>query len=356
MRRRFRRNRRKVTRRKTTKGRRLGKRNQFLTHQPYGSAYGSAGGIAGAIGTAYSAFKGGSTTKTTTSKRSNALPNQIGTGVFKKTVTWGRYRKSDPAIIKTITPKYTYVDQYGSRLESAQGVQGFTHSNLNIFTPKDLQTMSGITTDATSPINVYIKGGSIKVMGVNASNHNIRVTFYNIVSKRSIGPEHQPALDWQDGYVDQGLTTAASNTVGATPYDVSRFGTNWTIWKTTVYRLSQGESLEHDCNININKMISGPQLWDIVNETASATSNVGAYKGITHYMIMVLHGYPAHDTTTETSVSLPRVALDFTIQKKFSYYKQQVLPKATTQVNLYSSILTLETVNVDTGVENAVFS
>jgi len=345
--------RRRFTRRAKKNGRRLSKRNynSGFSGYPGGALTTAAGAILGTI----KGSKGPSFTKTGSNKLA-APPNQIGTGVFRSKVTWGRFRKSDPKVIKTITPKYTRVDQAGARLESAIGLQGIYGTGINLFTPKDLQTMSGVTTDATSPVNLYIKGGSIKLMGTNASNHNIRVTFYNITSKRSLGPEHWPLTDWNDGYADQGLTAAALNTVGATPFDVSRFGTNWTIWKQTHFRLSQGESCEFDTTININKMISGVQLWDIVNETAAATANVGAYKAVTQYIVMVIYGYPGHDTGTETLVSLPKIAFDFAYTKKYSYYKQQLLPKATTQVTLFNDTANIEAVNLDTGLEHTIFS
>jgi len=294
-----------------------------------------------------------SRTKTKSKKKSNTVV-QMGTGVWKSACRWGKYHKRAPKHIVANSPKVNYIDQGAFRLESSAGRQGVGGTGLNLFSPADLATLSGVTSDLSSTKQWHIKGGSLKVMGTNSSNANIKVTFYNIYARRNLGIEHWPITDWNEGYADQGGTIGVNqNYVGASPYDVSRFTQNWGIWKTTVFRLGQGESLEYTIDINVNKVMNGVQLWDIVNET-SPSQSIGAYKGLTQYLVCVVSGYPAHNAGAEASVSVPQVAFDCTYTKKWQFWNMQELSRQTNTLSTYSTAFAGTQMNIDTAIQTLI--
>jgi hypothetical protein len=80
--------------------------------------------------------------------------------------------------------------------------------------------------------------------------------------------------------------------------------------------LGSGQSHTHYQNVKPNKWYNEELLFT----TGNATTANSSLKGFTVHTMIVAHGMPYNDLTTQTQVSTGQVALDIVYTKQLKYY------------------------------------
>lgn len=273
--------------------------------------------------------KGPSYTKTTKKRKLNK-PKRIGGHSWAGYASWGRY-KAAPKTVSSNHSLNNYVRQLAERVAAATpGRQGINDDyKSNIFTLGGLQELTGHGDAADQAARkTFIKGGQLKILGTNSSNTNMRITAYNICARRNLDVGVTPFTDWGIEQSMQGLSEVTPYMMGNTPYSSRIFTQHWNIWKTTNYYLSAGESFVHTTNVNVNKFVDFTEVWREARGLSATKS--GAIKGVTQYVILVVQGFPAHETTVQTNVTTARVSFDAVYLSKCQWYQSDIDYQATT--------------------------
>lgn len=299
-------------------------------------------------------------------KKQVSQPTKSGNHSWQTTVTWGKFRGKLPKAIRQNHPLNIWVDQNMERIANAD--EGRQAVNLipafaSLFTLGNLQTFFGVGGSSTNAAQRrYLRSGSIKMMATNNTNQNCKVTVYNVTLKSDMkfATTANPLTAWQQGYVTEGATTAAQQYMGSTPYDSGYFGSLFTIWKTTNYFLSQGDSFVHTTNVHINKEIPILKVWNLTNEPLGTTSAAGqgGLKGITQWLITTIQLFPSHETTLNTNITTSIGALDVVYLNKGSFAENVQDSKEYASFGLLSNVpaSALQVINTDTGAEVATFA
>lgn len=305
----------------------------------------------------------------TSKKRKITLLTQVqktGNHSWAGGARWGRYRKTPPKAIAANQQENIQVEQYSERIDNPdEGQQGINASNYGtLWTLGQLKQLTDPTTvtpiSATNSIlHKWIKGGSIKFLGTNGGNTNIKVTVYNVVSRRDLQLGTDPVTEWATGYgtTQPGLAGTNAYTTGATPFESPYFTRAFKIWKVTNYFLSQGDSMVHTTMINANKKIDFSRIWQSTADT-NPSGNSGYYGGLSQAIIVTVQGFPAHETTTRENIGIPRVSLDAIWLLKHSYYNMEEKVSQQKNISLLTNAPTsaYKVVNEDTGADVATYA
>jgi len=288
--------------------------------------------------------------------------SRSGNHAWQSSVTWGKYRSKLPKSLRRNHQLHVIIDQKTERVANLdEGKQGIavTVGGSSLLTLGEIQDAMSSWGEA-APLSTqkgFIKNANLKLMGTNGTNQNIKITVYNVCLKQDIkfSSSANPVFAWAQGYVNQGGTITDNQLMGSTPYDSSYFGAKYTIWKTTNYFLSQGESFLHHTTINLNKDVSAAKLWDLTGEPAGSGTlpGYGGIKGITQYLMITLQCFPSHETTTQTNITTSIGSVDLIYLKKIALCENNAEQKEFRKITLLSNVAAtaLQVVNEDTGIE-----
>ena len=233
----------------------------------------------------------------------------------------------DAKLIKDLAPQYR-LKNVGSRLTSTPGQQNvYTYAmfdsvggDLNDISDAILTTVPNATAGQKKTIKFMMAQGVSKWMMTNQDSGNVCVEIYDIAVRRDTATT--PDNAFYQGLVDQATASGSatpSSIPGAVPTQSERFNTNFKILQKTRLIMGAGQSHTHYQNIKPNKWFNAELFYQNGNTLSQNT----ALKGFTIYTMIVAHGMPYNDLTTQTQVSTGAVALDIVYTKQLKYYVLQ---------------------------------
>lgn len=220
----------------------------------------------------------------------------------------GRCWKAPRKLIKSLTAARSYLIDNSDRIESNNGEQHATYmpyADATILTT--LATNAGMTTESGK---FWLGGVSAELMLTNQDSGNSRVTLYDMVCRRD-SQETDVMDQWNDGLTNNKGTsgnTRSHRNLNVTPYQSNELCAKWKIMKKTVIQMSAGQSHIHRVKHKINCMINNTNITDF-----------HYHHGISFVTLIVVHGMPYNDETTQTQVAVGDSALDIVCTKKFFY-------------------------------------
>lgn len=300
-------------------------------------------------------------------KKSKKLSKVTRTGnhSWQTTVTWGKYRSKVPKALRQNHPTNIWVNQLTERLANTLAGQQAIGQNVagaSLFTLGAMQAFFGEGDDLSGATQKrFLKSGTLKIMGTSNANTNIKVTLYNVTLKADMKQAltSNPVNAWERGYSLEG-SAGGQKLMGSTPYDSGFFGSLFTIWKTTNFFLSQGESFVHITNVHVNREISMGKVWDLAGQPAGVASPLGygGFKGITQWVMISVQGFPAHETTVNSNITVPINAVDLVYLQKGTFVENVIEQKEFTPITILNTTpaTALQVINEDTGAEVNTFA
>lgn len=205
----------------------------------------------------------------------------------------------------------------GFASSSTQGLQ--TAVNLSeLFDATDVDAMftaAGIATDpGQNAAKVFINSGHATAFITNAESTNVHFTIFDLISTMDGGSLNtDPATVFLAGFVDAVGGAAANGTlIGSSPYNNPRFTQCYRIVKDTPIILGPGQTHTHNIHYAPNRMFNHEKSR--INAVAS-----GPITGLSYHCMIVQHGTPVHDATTETTVTIGLSKLDIVLCEQLSF-------------------------------------
>ena len=202
---------------------------------------------------------------------------------------------------------------------TTQGVQ--TAVNLSeLFDATDVDAMFTAAGISTSPsqnaANLFIKSGHATAFITNAESTNVHFSIYDLKATMDGGSlDTDPAAMFLAGYADAVGGAAANGTlVGSSPYTNPRFVQAYKILQKTDIILGPGQTHTHNIHYAPNRMFNHEK--SIINGVAS-----GPIAYLSYHCMVVQHGTPVHDATTETTVTIGLSKLDIVLVESLVFKK-----------------------------------
>jgi len=204
-------------------------------------------------------------------------------------------------------------------------------------------TIAGGNSDDDSGLRMFFGHCHGETLITNAESTNAHFMIYDILAKTDGQATHNidPANCFAVSGIDAAGGAAANYTIPGCDFSFNpRTRAFYKVLQKTPVTLSPGATHTHYVNYGYNKHISQERIRAL----AAATGNypVG---GISLYTVIICHGTPVHDDTTETSVTLGISKLDIVLKE---YYTVRWLG----QINNTNSITTTLATNL-TGFQMA---
>ena len=160
---------------------------------------------------------------------------------------------------------------------------------------------------------------------------------YDIIARRDQGTAFEtPSEKWNNGVTDEG--NATNDTLpGTLPFNSREFTQFYKVLKVTSGLLSPGQCHTHKFKFNPFKSI-----WDQISQ------NSYVMKGLTHYQMLVIHGIPANDDTTDTLVGIGSAKVNVVVSKTYKYTYVDNPQAAIKQLDQQGTITTESIINEDT--------
>jgi len=179
--------------------------------------------------------------------------------------------------------------------------------------------------NTSNSAKVLLKSVHGESLITNQENVNARITIYDIMSRRDgAAGASDPYVAFRDGFLDSTNGAAGDFVVpGATPFSNPRFVEWFKVLKTTNVILSPGACHSHVVDYKINKLYS----HEVTNLTTSS-----CLAGVTLFTMIIYHGSPINDITTQTQVSLSHIALDV-VQKESYHFAYAAVNNAVSDIN-----------------------
>lgn len=221
--------------------------------------------------------------------------------------------------------KNTVVRSSGFAATSTQGVQN--SRNLGAyFSAEDIVNVFASVGELTSipavrAAKCFLMNLKAKAMITNAESTNVHFTIYDVMATIDTGVNNvDPSTVFLAGNADAGgvvAAAAADATVpGATPFSNPRFVNCYKVLQQTPIILGPGQTHTHHVHYAPNRVYNLEKLY-------APGITTGPLADLTVYTMIVHHGTPVHDATTETLVTLGLSKLDIVIMEEISW-KQSV--------------------------------
>lgn len=288
--------------------------------------------------------------------------NRVGTGIIQQNFAWGRRISKLQKRLNSKSSPFIRLNNQPTYILSSTGAQG-AQLLSSIYTPYDISLYNGGPGDYVAhPTTSKMFLGHCKwiTRGTNVTPQNVQLEIYHIVNRRdnfgSSAEAQDPMTAWNQGLLNVGGNPlVASTQIGATPFASRAFCAFYRVIKKTVYQLSAGESFIHKCYIKANRTFNMEQIN--ANSTSSYnTQNIGGFRNLTHWQLIVLNPYPGNEETDTTNVPGNVVSeyagrVDLIVSKDYISWQTQA---NTTQPNLYytSTVAT----NITAGKHGAVLN
>lgn len=241
-------------------------------------------------------------------QNASAIPGSGGT--FSK-FFYGRRKapKAYRSVIGALSKNFQVYNGSG-RAGAAVGLQD-VQVPLTMFNSTDVQALLTNIQTNWKNTRAVLMSCSAEVLLTNQDIGNARITLYDIVARRDLAASNvsDPSTAWGHSYGDQTASNSNSNLLGSTPFSADLFTQFFKVLKITHITLGQGQSHTHRVHYQPNKKIDGEYVQ---------YENQG-FKGLTCFTMMVDHGMPYNDTTTKTSVSSGKSAIDYVWRKQYKY-------------------------------------
>lgn len=223
----------------------------------------------------------------------------------------GRFAKVQ-RLARTL-PIQSYLNTSSERLAFAINTQGVVA--FQTYDTTDLAAIFGARTALPAATeHVCMIGCNQEVLISNASNSSCVFDIYDITPRHDIGTGtfettnvQTPGLAFSTGLVAMGIASG-TGAVGSTPFQSDYFTENYHVKKVTRHILGGGCTHRHRQITTVN------QYLDQARE--SATTQV---KGLNHWVMIVAHGQPVNDTTTNTLVGTAEGALNIVHTQSYKF-------------------------------------
>lgn len=215
------------------------------------------------------------------------------------------------------TPILTLMSTTAGRHTSSQGLQS-SNVIVNYYDQTDINNQFNQTPGPfTVPVNV---GNTRKIFGVqvkseimfsNRHTGTICMKVYDIVARRDLEQAGEdPKSAWQAGMVDEDISALGSpiDQYGCTPFRSVKFCQLYRVVKVNHVILAPGQVHIHRNHYRVNRFIQ-----------REYESNYNYYRNMTHFTMITVYGTPQNDTSDVTKVSIPSVAVDYVINKRYEY-------------------------------------
>lgn len=242
---------------------------------------------------------------------------------------------------KLLAPQY-YIQNGTARVTAGVGVQGFlSNGGPGIWTPTDITAIMGLASNvapaSTNPKTqkVYFKSCINELMLTNQTNDPVHCQIYECVARRDTANAGywNPGIAWLTGDIDQG-TGGICAMVGSNPFQSAAFTEFWLVEKVIDVNLHSGGHHIHRSTSKINHVFND----EVIQSLAASNACVGK---LTRFSLVVIHGYPANDSDTQTQISTNACAIDMVWRKQFEF---EVLERSTTQFTAINNLPTAFTV------------
>lgn len=213
---------------------------------------------------------------------------------------------------KIISPQSSFKNA-SSQLNAAQGVQYV--EPFSFLGKTDLVAMETLANGAGTniPVKFFLKTGKYTLKVRNATNTNVKMSIYDIVTKRNTVETglDNPKECWQKGLTDFGGTPAlTTETVGFTPYRSPEFNQYFGVNRVTTVSLEPGQQHDHIVYHKYNRVVDSIQFQN----------NVGlSIAGLTRWCMIVFHGTLVHDQTGGSQVTYSQARVDVAQTSEISF-------------------------------------
>lgn len=233
-----------------------------------------------------------------------------------------RIRKNKAKLGKLELAKSTVGRSQGFSTATTQGLQ--TATNLTqLFNSTDVDAMftaAGIDASPTqNAAQVHIGSGHSTAFITNAESTNVHFILYDLLATMDGGSlNSDPAGAFLAGFADAVGGAAANGTlIGASPYNNPRFVQCYKILQSTPVILGPGQTHTHNMHYAPNRMFNHEK-----SRISAETAGPIAY--LSYHCMLVQHGTPVHDATTETIVTIGLSKLDIVLQEQLKYKTAQI--------------------------------
>lgn len=268
------------------------------------------------------AYDGVRSARASTRPKKRVKTGEVSKGHFKEGVvynqgTGGQYSSFTMKPGKDYLPRHVtdtvaplhYQTNTASQLKSIVGAQNASVP-ISVFYPDSVTTA-----DAISRIMCYSATADVTMNNIYLSN--AYVIIYDIVCRNdcAVNANNGPLAAWQQGDADEG--GSASTTfikLGTQPWESEIFNQYFEIKQVTRVVLAAGGTHVHKISMKPKKVVS----------QARATYSGKGIRGLTYFCMVEVHGAPANDTTTQTSVSIGVAGLNIVVDKLEIYKKLAV--------------------------------
>lgn len=275
--------------------------------------------------------KAKSASKTTSRMKMNVVKNE-GSSTSMSRHDYGGNPKYASSVTRLTAPQFYVRNDAGYQQTSSVGAQqAFV---VGHFSSGDLTAIKNqapnLPTIVSRVLLEYIEG---ELIFANASVFTTCCTIYDVIARRDLPSAliADPDVAWLNGIQDETAVSTAYQTVGAEPFQSEAFNQYYKVCGKTKIDLPSGGTHRHVITWRPNKILHNEVLNSSVYTAGNA--NQGGVKDITVFTLIVIHGQPAHDSTTNTSVTISASALDVCHKTSMRYRYLQEVASDWTRVN-----------------------
>lgn len=233
-----------------------------------------------------------------------------------------------PTEKKMLAPQHYVINSQGYNVQSGPGVQTyivFPWADYNV-----LHAIGNLSPNApTKACRYLLEEWTGETQYANAAVTTCIATFYDIVLRKdaSLGISGStdlgsPGTAWSVGAADEGVNNEYTY-IGSTPFESDLFNTYYKVVQSTKVVIAPGGIHTHKCHADVNK---------IIRETNVEHSAYGL-AGVTCYTMVVVQGQPAHDSATNSSVTISGASLDCIAKATYKFRFMQESAVDVTRVN-----------------------
>lgn len=288
------------------------KRNTYRGPATHGTGYGYS---KSGIGDLLKAFVGGRALKkkqsikrkstAMTMKRKTKTGHEVQEGANSLTKCFfGASKAGIPQSVLSNLQSQFYVSNYAENSLTTVGLQDYRE--IAFFEPGTISTFH----DFAIYKDLFLESFNGEINMVNASSTNSVVTLYDIICKSdcsSSGKNSSPGVAWSYGVDQEGGSSTDYKVIGSVPTDSYMFNKYYKVVQKTRVSMAPGQMHRHQVTFRPQKKVQG--FW--VDASPYGLANTTCWTLIVH------HGSPAHDSTTNTSVTIDVSSLD--IVRKYTY-------------------------------------
>lgn len=211
---------------------------------------------------------------------------------------------------KIVSPQTLFYNSANSTssTQGRQRVQVFPYMQSTVLTAIKTACNGGTATDI--PVKFFLKSGKYSLKFKNQSNHVVKMSIYDIVTKKNTisSSIDSPDEAWQKGLTDFG--GLSSGTVGFTPYKSPEFNQYFGVNRVTTLSMEAGQQHEHLVYHRYNRVVDSVQF-----ENATGT----AIAGLTRFIMLVFHGSLGHESTSAANVTYMPATIDYASSYDYTY-------------------------------------